>query len=302
MWGVFFMLKNKSQKVTDVYEAFILDRKSRRFKSGTLQTYKDRILPFVNWCDSNTVFCLSDITPTVIRTYLTQLQDKNLASQTIHGIAIAIQSFFNWLVKEELLKESPMRKVAIPKAEKKILPAFTQEDIQKLLKNTNTERDEAIILFLLDSGARATELLNLTGGDIDMKTGIVTIRQGKGSKDRIVYIGNKTRKQLLRYYMERGTPKENEKVWLSETKGTPLTNTGLSQFLKKLGIRIGVKNCSPHTFRRTFALNSLRNGMSIYHLQRLMGHEDITVLKQYLALSQNDLQAAHVQHGVVDNL
>jgi len=296
------MLKTQSPKITDVYEAFILDRKAQRFKANTLRTYTDRILPFVNWCNSKGYILLSDMTPTVIKTYFVELQERNLSGTTIHGIGTCVQTFCNWLVIEELATESPMKRIKIPKVDKKILPAFEQGDIQKLLKHTNTERDEAIILLLLDSGIRASEFINLTGGDIDIKTGIVNVRLGKGGKDRIVYIGNKTRKQLLRYYMERGTPKDTEKIWLNERTGKPLTNAGLRQFLLKLGKRVGIKQCSPHTFRRTFALNSLRNGMSIYHLQRLMGHEDITVLKQYLALSQNDLQAAHVQHGVVDNL
>jgi integrase/recombinase XerD len=72
--------------------------------------------------------------------------------------------------------------------------------------------------------------------------------------------------------------------------------------LKRLGKRAGVEHCHPHTFRRTFALWSLRAGMSIYHLQRLMGHADITVLRQYLDLVTEDVQAAHQAAGIVDKL
>ena len=70
--------------------------------------------------------------------------------------------------------------------------------------------------------------------------------------------------------------------------------------LERLGNRAGVEHCHPHTFRRTFALWSLRSGMSLYHLQRLMGHEDIAVLRQYLALVDTDLKSAHEKYGAVD--
>lgn len=74
-------------------------------------------------------------------------------------------------------------------------------------------------LFLIDTGVRAAELVKLDKADIDLQSGVVTVRQGKGRKDRLVYIGAKTRKQLLRYYMERGTSSENAPVFISERGG-----------------------------------------------------------------------------------
>ncbi len=72
--------------------------------------------------------------------------------------------------------------------------------------------------------------------------------------------------------------------------------------MARLQQRSGVATCTCHTFRRTFAINCLRNGMNIYVLARLMGHADITVLRQYLPLIEDDLQEAHARFGAVDNL
>ncbi len=72
--------------------------------------------------------------------------------------------------------------------------------------------------------------------------------------------------------------------------------------MERLRKRSGVATCTAHTFRRTFALNCLRNGMNIYVLARLMGHADITILRQYLPLIEDDLQDAHARFGAVDNL
>ena len=81
-----------------------------------------------------------------------------------------------------------------------------------------------------------------------------------------------------------------------------MTDSGLRQLLERIGLRAGVAHCHPHTFRRTFALWSLRNGMSIFHLQRLMGHADVTMLRRYLDLLHAGLQTAHAEHGVVDHM
>lgn len=296
------MLEQRFPKVTTAYDMFILDRKAQRFKSKTLKTYHDRLFPFINWCATTDFPHVNQLNSTVIRTYILSQQERNLAAHTVHGIAICIQTFCNWLVTEELVTESPMKRVKIPKTDKKILPAVSNEDIQKLLKGAKNDRDRAMILFLLDTGIRAMEFVNLVGENIDLKTGAVEIQLGKGGKNRTVYIGNRTRKQLLKYYLYRGIPEAKDKIWLNERTGKPLTDAGLRQWLKKLSKRIGVKDCSPHALRRTFAIESMRKGANIYVLARLMGHTDIEVLRQYLDLVQNDLRASSEKYGIVDNM
>lgn len=149
-------------------------------------------------------------------------------------------------VREKLLTESPMAAVIMPKVDKRILPSFATTDISRLLKACTLERDEAIVLLLLDSGMRAAELVNLDGDDIDLKTGNITIRKGKGGKDRVVYLGAKARKQISRYYLERDTPGEHEPVFLGESAKSlgRLTQSGLNQMLQRLGKRAEVEHCS----------------------------------------------------------
>jgi integrase/recombinase XerD len=297
------MPKQQPSTIELAYSVYRLDAQARRVTPGTLRTYSDRIEPFIRWCNEQGVTLLAEITSTLLRTYFVHLQERNLSSYTVNGIGRALKAFLNFCVKEGLIPESPMRRVTVPKVDKKILPAFSVEDVQKLLGACEGERDEAIILFLLDTGVRAGEFVGLNGGDIDQHTGSILVRQGKGRKDRTVHIGARARKQLLRYYaLERGTPGPAEPVWVSERGGKRLTASGLRQLLERIGQVGGVSNCSPHTFRRTCALWMLRSGASIYHVQRFLGHEDLTVLRQYLALVEGDIKAAHQQHGAVDNM
>lgn len=285
------------------YQLFILDRKAQRLSEHTVRFYKCHIPRFLEWCETeHHVKSLDEITSVHIRAYYIKLYEAELSSYSVHAVARALRAYFNFCVNESLLAESPMRKLKMPKLDHVILPAYEVGDVVKLLKNCQIVRDRAIVLFLLDTGCRASEFINLDGGDVDLAQGTVHIRKGKGGKDRIVYLGAKSRKALMRYYVERGEPGDKDPIWLCMGKDTRLRIAGLRQLLVRLGKRAEVAHCHPHTFRRTFALWSLRNGMTIYHLQRLMGHTDITVLRQYLALVESDLKAAHNQYGAVDNM
>ena len=195
-----------------------------------------------------------------------------------------------------------MATVRMPKVEKRIQPAFSPDDVRALLDACRNTRDHAIVLCLLDSGLRASEFVALRAHHVNLKTGAVMVRHGKGAKDRVSFLGAQARKALVRYLIERGHTDPDSPLWLSHNTGEALTTWGLGALLKRLGKRANVAHCTPHTFRRTCALWSLRAGMSIYHLQALMGHADLTVLRRYLDLVESDAREAHKKHGPVDNL
>ena len=299
------IIRSESQQYffDNSFQMFLLDRKVQRLSSHTLRFYSTQVRPFLIWCaETHSIGALGAIKPLHVRAYLLSLHERELSSNSVHAAARGMRAFFNFCVREELLTVSPMAKVTMPKVDRPILPSFEPGDIEQILKSCSGARERAIVLVLLDTGCRAAELLHMNGSDIDVPQGIVHIRKGKGGKDRIAYLGNRSRKIMLRYYLERGQPGETDPVWVHAKRGTRLTDSGLRQLFERIGNASGVKHCHPHTFRRTFALWSLRNGMSIYHLQRLMGHSDLTVLRQYLALVESDLKAAHVRYGAVDNM
>ena len=281
---------------------FMLYNHAARLAPTTDRFYRCQLTPFARWCHQYEIQSERAISPTVIRGYLASLLDRGLSDYSVHAAARAIRAFLNFCVCEGRISVSPMSKVARPRIDRRILPAFTHDDVHKLLRVCTEVRDEAIILFLLDTGCRAAEMVGLDGGDINLLNGEINIRKDKGRKDRIVFLGQSARAGLLGYYAERCTPGEHEPVWISQTREERLTPSGLHQLLKRLGERAGIENCAPHTFRRTFAIWCLRNGMDVFRLARLMGHADISVLRQYLYLLKDDLRAAHAQFGTVGRL
>lgn len=281
---------------------FMLDMKARCLSHHTLDFYKERLGRAFAWFKEHGVTHVNQLTSNHIRTYLGSLDERGLASHSQHAAARAIKTFCNFCVSEEWIEASPMKRVRMPRVEEDIHPALEPDDVQKLLDASPNERDKAIILCLLDTGCRANEFLAWTGSDIDIEQGTVSV-MGKNRKMRIVYLGARSLKQLLRYFIERGRPEPNEPVWVTvRNTSEPMTYNALRLMFRRLGEEAGVKDVTPHRFRRTFALWSLRNGMSVYELRKLMGHADLTVLQRYLALVESDLAQAHQRHGAVDNM
>ena len=286
--------------VAQAMEAFLLDARARRLSPKTVRSYRDQVSPFVDFLAERGITTLADISPHDIRAYLVTLQERGLAENSIHTAATTLRVWFNWLRAEESLTVSPLAKIKMPKRSKATLPAFAPADIRALLAECNCERDRAIVLCLLDTGARSAEFVALNVGDVE-PDGAVTIRKGKGGKARVTFLGAHAQRALRRWMQTRGETMPSDPLWTSHNTGGRLTPGGLQQVLERIGERAGV-HAHPHKFRRSFALWALRSGMDVFALQRLMGHADLTVLRRYLDQNRADLQQAHALHGPVDSL
>lgn len=285
-------------------EAHQLDLLARRLSPATVTKYDIWLGAFGVHLEGQGVGTPQGIEAGHVRAYLAGLAERGLSAHTQHTAARCIRAWLNFLVAEGEIAESPMRKVKMPRLDNRILPSLSQEDVQAILAACLNGRDRAIVLFLLDTGLRASEFVALNLGDVDMASGAVMVRLGKGRKDRQVYIGAKTQQALQRYLRRRKDAPmlaATSPLWTSMFTGKRLRRAGLRQVLRRLGERSGVEHCHPHAFRRTFALWSLRAGMDIYSLQRLMGHNDLAMLRRYLALVEADIKNAHRQHGPVDS-
>jgi site-specific recombinase XerD len=160
-------------------------------------------------------------------------------------------------------------------------------------------RDKAMMLGLLDTGARAKEFLNINLEDIELATVSIMIRQGKGRKPRMVFLGRKTIRAIRAYLRARHD--NNPALWVS-VHGGRMTYSALCCLLRKRAELVGLKSIpTPHDFRRAFALIMVRNGVDIFAMQKLMGHSDLQVLRRYLAQTDEDIHTAHMRHGPVDN-
>lgn len=237
-------------------------------------------------------------------------QQRGLTGHSINCYLRAVRAFWSWLVFEEIIDSNPFDKVRIPKPPKKVIVPFTDEQLRTLLAAIDSHspsgfRNWTIMLTLLDSGLRVTELCNLKLEDTNLNERSLKVL-GKGNKERVVPIGGTAQRAIAKYVNRyRPKPINQLKDYLFLTsRGEQLTANRIEVIIKQYANRAGINGvrCSPHTFRHTFAISYLRNGGDVFSLQRILGHSTLDMVRNYIALTQSDLQAAHLKCSPVDNL
>ena len=286
-------------------ELFLSAKTAERCSEWTLRIYRRALVRFCAWLRKQDVRTPAEVSAVHVRAYMIDLAEDGLKASSVHDYMRPVKTWLRFLYADGVLIDNPMLRVKMPRQDCAVLPAFTVDDVKRLLaackRSRDAARDRALVLVLLDTGVRAAECCALTVGDVDIRSGSAVVRRGKGGKGRTVYLGAQARRALTRYLLARAAPAADAPLFVSLNFGEALTVFGLIQVCKRLGVRAGVAHCHPHTFRRTFAIWSLRAGMDLVRLAALMGHADLQVLRRYLALTEHDLSEAHRQHGAVDS-
>ena len=282
-----------SVALIDAYTDFILSRQAMNCAPATLEFYKYTAGVFLSWTEAQGVMTPEEVTARVVRQYLASLEGK--ADRTRHAHARAIKTLLRFWHIEKYIPE-PVR-FEMPKVAKKRLPRLTIEQLYQVARACNA-RDRAIVFFMADSGLRREETILLNWGDVDIKSGIVTVRRGKGGKPRISRIGATTRRALLAY---RRTLADRDGVLFQTRTGARFTGPGLYLVYRRLSERTGIY-VTPHAMRRTWTLLSLRAGMDALHVQGLGGWADLEMVSYYAGLEDEDLLKAHRDHSPIDRL
>ncbi len=240
---------------------------------------------------------------------LIKSNDRKLTGHTINCYLRSISAFWGWLLREGFIDSNPFAKTKIPKAPRKVITPFTEDQIQSLLQAIDISgvaglRSYAMVLMFLDTGMRLGELTGLKKNDVDLKNKTVKVF-GKGAKERRLPIGKRLLAALWKYQLYRPQPASGsiDNFFLTQD-GWPLTKNRMESIIKKLGRKAGLQGvrCSPHTFRHTFCIQFLRNGANLFSLQQMTGHSSLEVLRGYVALAESDLKSAHQKFSPADNL
>jgi len=238
------------------------------------------------------------------------VQDRGLSGHTINCYLRSLRIFFSWLVSEGIIECNPFERVKIPRPPRKVIPTFSDSQIQRLLNAIDARtpegfRDYTIILVLLDTAMRVSEFCHLKLDDVWLEDGVLKVL-GKGNKERLIPIGKQVQRLLWRY-INRYRPEPaapNCSFLLLTRDGRPLTKDRVEKIIAYYGKKAGISGvrCSPHTFRHTAAVKFLRNGGDVFSLQRMLGHASLEMTRRYCELADIDVKRAHATASPVDNL
>lgn len=253
------------------------------FSRQTIKSYCYHVGRFLDFIEKSRLNLKNDS----VKSYLLV---QNLSVNSVRLQYAAIGFFF----REILGRPFTTEEVPIRKKEKSLPKLLNKEQVKKLIEGTDNLKHKLVVKLLYSSGLRLQELLNLKRKDIDFDRGVISVRLGKGKKNRISLVSESLKLDLLKYYSNYSFKTE----YVLEGRKGKYNRKSVQKVLDGLGKKIGVK-VHPHMLRHSFATHLLDSGTDIRHIQKLLGHSDLSTTETYTHVPNQDL--ANIKN-LLDNL
>jgi len=300
-------MSRSSATISELVPSFRRSLRAKNRADNTIKNYEGAARTFVAWLTDEG---LSESVVSVEQQHVERFIGHQLdtrSSSTAASRYRCLQQFFRWAAREGEVEHSPMANMEPPSVEEKVPAVLSDDELRRLLaacdgKDFSQRRDNALIRLLLDSGLRAGETVGIDVGDLDLDGQVVHV-VGKGAKGRLCPFGRKTAEALDRYERARRQHKHSAEpaLWLA-LRG-PMTQSGLSQMLRKRGASVGIDGLHPHKFRHTFAHRWLANEGNEGDLQLIAGWSSRQMLDRYGASAKAErARDAHRRLGLGDLL
>lgn len=277
-----------------MYDMFILEQEYRNNSPVTISWYKDQLTEFFKWLGSEDP---ADLNLLKFKQYGVFLKSQNkrngdkLSSSSVHGAMRAVKAFYNFCIGEDYLDDFS-RQLRLPKVYKKEQLILDDQEILLLLKvldnsaARNNQRNRCFVLLMLDSGLRRGEIPRININDISFPTRSMIVR-GKGSKQRLIPMGEKTCSQLLDYRLRFRSAAGGSEPFFLDQNGNRCSDNLVKLVFQRLKEETGIERLHPHLLRHTFATYYLADGGDLETLRLILGHSNIHTTQMYLHLAFN---------------
>ena len=257
---------------------------------ATIKVYAHGVQTYLTWC---TAHGSAPMTRTSLTTWITAMLDAGAAPGTARTRQLAMRRFTAWLIAVGRLPADPFLGIKGPPQRHPLVTPLTDDELRALISTCTSpthrpdeplhhRRDEAIIRLMLETGIRAGELITLQTDDVDLVSGLVAIRRGKGGRGRVIPIGPAITRALRGYFDLRRHHRhaDSTNLWLGE-RGTSFGYDGLGRALRRRAQRAGIKGFHPHKLRHTAAHRWLAHGGSESGLMAIAGWTRTDMLVRY---------------------
>ena len=269
-------------------------KNEKKSSSNTIQSYKRDIVYFEKYVNENDIDYLK-VEEKDIKEYMNYLKEEGSKASSISRHLASIRSFYQFLVKQKLIKKDPTAKIPSPKLEKRKPEVLSSEEVEQLLsqpKNVDLKgtRDKAMLEFAYATGMRVTEIIDLDISDVEIDNEAVVCKSNK--KTRTIPLGKVCMKNL-KEYIEDARPilikDEDEQALFVNINGKRLTRQGFWKIVKYYKEQAHIeKDITPHVLRHSFATHLLQNGADLRAIQTMLGHSDISSTQVYMQFKDID--------------
>lgn len=297
----------------EIKKRFMLRCFALRLADTTINAYEEFFNSFEKFVKAeNKLNSFEQVDTTALRRYLVLLA-STMCGVTVEGYYRKLKTLYNFLLKEGLISINPLNTIERPKVAKRKIQTFNSNEVYTMLNayDVNTFiglRNYTLLSFLLATGARRSEFVNLTVFDVDLQADIIRII-GKGDKERLIPISRKLKLILKRYlkaraeYLNHDCKHKTSTAFFISRYGDKLQLSGANSIFQALKKSLGLngKRFSAHIWRHTFAKSFLLNGGDVFSLQELLGHADVETTKIYINLDTQELKQQNDKYNPLDN-
>ncbi len=288
---------------TDVLDAFI-DHLwlEDGLAKNTLESYRADLSQFAVWLSKNKVSLL-EASQANIQQYLA-VKFPHSKPRSVSRLIASLRRFYRYCLREHLLEVDPTLQIDSPKLPRSLPKSLNEEEVENLLSAPNTSepiglRDRAMLELLYASGLRVSELVTIKVTEVSTQDGVVRVT-GKGSKTRLVPMGEEAADWIIRY-LKHARPeilqrKMSDALFVTN-RAAAMTRQAFWYLIKRYAIQAGIhKPMSPHVLRHAFATHLLNHGADLRVVQMLLGHSDISTTQIYTHVARERLKSLHSAH------
>lgn len=258
---------------------------------NSIEAYGRDIESFIEFIDDKNP---DNISRSDLYDFIKNLRLKNYAPSSVTRKIASIKGWFRWLKINEKIEIDPSISLESPKIPQKLPKVISIDEIEKIFSSKLDCTEKAIFELLYGCGLRVSELTNLELKNIDLNSKILRCF-GKGSKERIIPIGEKAKEAILKYLELRNLyPNNNSKKLFINKRGKAISRQEVYILSQKVG-KIIDKHISPHVFRHSFATHLLENGADLRVVQELLGHSSVSTTQLYTHVSKKRLKDVYFQ-------
>ncbi len=276
------------QAVLDLYQ---LHNRSEAKAEGTLDWYERVVGRLIGWLEAEgELVPIGHLSEDVLRLHVIYLskfrsRGKELSRSTLNTYVRGMRAFFHWAYWEGFTEHQLLKRFGPPRVPSLLVDTLEDDEIRRLVAAVSmSPRNHAIVMLLLDTGIRLSELVGLQLEDVNFEVGTVKVF-GKGSKERIVPFGNETHKVLREYVLFHRPPVTGERGLFISRRGRAIRKSGVQTLFRRLRSVTGIERLHVHLLRHTYATNFLLGGGSSLLLKQNLGHSTMAMVDHYVHLA-----------------
>lgn len=297
------MSKKSNLSIQEAFDLFIRKCKIKNLTDLSISSYEKKMVHFYEFIDKSEP--ITAVTKDTVDDYILWLRENTEANDiTINSYLRSVRAFLYFCMEDKYI---PTFKIQLIKAEKKIKETYTDDELVRLLEKPDVDncsfscyKTWVFENYLLGTGNRISTALDLHIGDINFQSGVIILRKTKNRKQQIIPL-SATLAEILQGYLQIRGGEADDYVFCNEY-GEQASCRTYQQLVRRYNRKRGVEKTSCHTFRHTFAKNWILNSGDMFRLQKILGHSDLTVTKEYINMFGQDLQMDFEKFNPLDNL